>query len=255
MNTAKKPQSNQQDIDDDLIRAALFRAVAMGFAYPLPNHAEQMRETLANLQIPASYFKQHRQLTQALKAARQAWKNINENHLEGEYLHLFLTNTACPLNETAYGDGRSSLGRSSVLADIGGFYTAFGLQIAEKAPNLPDHLCSELEFYSLLLVKQAYAQNQHWQEKRRITEKAISTFLNDHLGCWIKAFTKTLRDQTITPAFLSMADLLEILISCECQLLKLQPPQVTSRITNDEMQGEEFICPRAETPLPEEALM
>jgi TorA maturation chaperone TorD len=233
-------------INDELSRAALFRAVALGFAYPLPNHVANVDSTLADLQIPNSYRKlQQIKLAQAIRHVQQALKTVEECHLESEYLHLFLTKTVCSMNETAYGDGRSSLGRSSVLADVSGFYSAFGLQATEKAPNLPDHLCSELEFYSLLLIKQAYAENQHWQEQRRITQRAAITFLREHLGCWTTAFTKALREQTATPILLRMADLLDIVISCECQLVKVRPVKLVGRITADEMQGEELICPRA----------
>ncbi len=233
-------------ITHQLQRAAWFRAIAQGFIYPHAQHLIALQTSLAELQIPQCYpIKYQRLLKQSLHKTVQAWKNAHPSHLEGEYLHLFLTKASCPLHETAYGDGRSSLGRSTTLADISGFYTAFGFKITEDSPNLPDHLGTELEFYSLLLIKLAYAQQQHWGEPKRITQRALSTFLNEHLGCWTLAFIRTLREQTATPAWLSLGEVLDVLIRAECHLLKIQPMKLTSLIRNDEMQAEELICPHA----------
>ena len=47
------------------------------------------------------------------------------------------------------------MGKGNTLADIGGFYQAFGLTLDRGIHELPDHIAVELEFYGLLLLKQS----------------------------------------------------------------------------------------------------
>jgi TorA maturation chaperone TorD len=43
------------------------------------------------------------------------------------------------------------------LADVAGFYAAFELTPATARPDMEDHIAAELEFMSVLALKEAYA--------------------------------------------------------------------------------------------------
>jgi TorA maturation chaperone TorD len=43
------------------------------------------------------------------------------------------------------------------LADVTGFYAAFELTPATARPDMEDHIAAELEFMSVLALKEAYA--------------------------------------------------------------------------------------------------
>ncbi|MDW8469780.1 MAG: molecular chaperone TorD family protein [Burkholderiales bacterium] len=118
----------------------------------------------------------------------RAWAGTDDEHARDEYARLFLGSARAPMRETAYGDGRRLAGRSAELADIAGFYAAFGFAMSDEDRQPPDHLCAELEFCSLLLVKCAYALRDGWTERGRVAEAALRRFLEDHLGRWTHAF-------------------------------------------------------------------
>ena len=240
-----------QSTDQCLSQAALFRAIALGFAYPVAGHSYYFQQTLSKLAEPP--YPARSRVSTALRAAQRAWQKADPFALEVEYTRLFLGNPACSLHETAYGDGRRLGGQSTELADIGGFYTAFGLELTDSNPDLPDHLSTELEFYSLLLLKQAYAQSRgNAKRATTVITKARRSFLNDHLGRWADAFVINLRKQTEYMPFVALGELLEKAILAECALIKVQPKLSEGRIAPDFIQADEFTCPRAtEQPEPE----
>jgi len=99
----------------------------------------------------------------------------------------------CPAYETAYAHPFS---RQRELADISGFYRAFGVQIEGERP---DHLAVECEFASLLCTKEAIAGASGREEERVTTRRARAAFLSDHLGTWLPLYAEDLRARTRLP--------------------------------------------------------
>ncbi|MEO5341352.1 MAG: molecular chaperone TorD family protein [Magnetococcus sp. MYC-9] len=229
----------EKDPLSDLIeRAAVFRLLARGFAYP---HAGRRSEMLAGFQTMSG----HACLSGvAWGALTSAWSATEEERLEQDYMRLFMGSGPCSLHETAYGDGRRMAGKPHELSDIRGFYKAFGLTLSEQEPNLPDHLSTELEFYSILLLKQAYAAEEGWEEQREITVDASRKFLEHHLGRWLGAFVAGLVEHESGAAYGSLGDVAAAMVAMECGILGIQPELLSGRISGDVMQEEELICPR-----------
>jgi nitrate reductase assembly molybdenum cofactor insertion protein NarJ len=103
---------------------------------------------------------------------------------EDEYVALFEHGAArVPIHETEYGRMRG-LSKGNELADIAGFYTAFGLDRADSsaARQMHDHLAVELEFYGVLLAKQAALAERGLTEGVEVVADARKKFLGDHLG-------------------------------------------------------------------------
>ena len=90
-----------------------------------------------------------------------------------------------PLNETAHAPEApaEALTRTFELADIAGFYRAFGVMVSPETER-PDHLAVQLEFMHLLAVKEAYADGCQEPERAGICHDAARTFLDDHLLRW-----------------------------------------------------------------------
>lgn len=83
--------------------------------------------------------------------------------------------------------GRLNLGQQSEeLADIAGFYRAFGLKAPEK--ERVDHLAVELEFMSFLALKEAWAVCNGEPERALEVRAAQTKFLADHLARWTPVF-------------------------------------------------------------------
>lgn len=218
-------------------RAAAFRAVAGAMAYPAPGHAARITRQLRQLSAP------DRDTARALTRARSAWHAADEDQLRAEYTRLFLGNARVSLHETAYGDGRRIAGRAIELADIAGFYTAFGLRLSEDEPDLPDHIAAELEFCSLLMLKLAWDGGRGRGERIRVVERALRRFLEDHLGRWAGALATEVRNHGTCAPYRAAADLIEALVADEVRRWRARPSSLHGGLPNDIMREDEITCP------------
>lgn len=73
-------------------------------------------------------------------------------------------------------------GKTFQLADIAGFYRAFGFEVKGERP---DHIVPELEFMALLLAKEAYATLSGEDAGAEVCRKARESFLSEHLLVWL----------------------------------------------------------------------
>lgn len=71
------------------------------------------------------------------------------------------------------------------LADIAGFYRAFGLGVSG---DRPDHVVAELEFASVVSLAEASARSDSDGEAAEVCASAARSFLRDHLGRWLQAW-------------------------------------------------------------------
>jgi len=79
------------------------------------------------------------------------------------------------------------------LADLSGFYLAFGLRPAAGRGERLDHVALELEFLRFLALKEAYAREVGDVEMLEVTHQAQRDFLRRHLGCFGCAFAVSLQ--------------------------------------------------------------
>jgi TorA maturation chaperone TorD len=228
-----------------LARAALLRLVALAFAYPAPGHGAAVRREFAKLGRVKGMADLPAALRRAFKRAQLAWQGAAVEDLGPSYLRLFAPNGAASLHESAYGDGRRIAGRAAELADISGFYLAFGFAPSAGDPDLPDHLCSELEFLSALLVKEAYARNQGWTISGWRAREAEKSFLEQHIGRWMRALRANLADAPMASPFGELAELAVAAVEAECRCLGAVPQAMQGRTPADFMQADEFDCPLA----------
>lgn len=105
------------------------------------------------------------------------------DELRGSYIALFDAGDGrISLYETEYGRMRG-MAKGNDLADISGFYRAFGLAIDDAVVHeMLDHLAVELEFYAVLLAKQDHLERAGDAAGPAIVEDARRKFLHAHLG-------------------------------------------------------------------------
>ncbi len=158
-----------------------------------------------------------------------------------EYDRLFCHRTTilCPIYEAEY-DKNRAVSQGPTLADIAGFYRAFGLELAVS--ERPDHIALELEFMSFLAYKEALALQNDLREQAETCRDAQKKFLEAHLGRWAGLFAETVIRTSQLQFYRDLARELQEFIESECTLLGAQPQVVTERPPDRETA--DVRCPR-----------
>jgi TorA maturation chaperone TorD len=130
--------------------------------------------------------------------------------LNSEYTYLFHRG-ACPPYETSYNPERS-FSKTNDLADIAGFYRAFGIKHKNEAP---DHIVSELEFMGLLCLKEALAVANSMQKEAEICSEARRKFLSEHLGNWVSHYSMRMRKEARLGVYPAIADLVRSFVTLD----------------------------------------
>jgi DMSO reductase family type II enzyme chaperone len=241
MERLREPITNQ--LSPILLRGALYRALALGLAYPSPDVLERLTTQWKALSDASVAWPDG--VKEAFQDAARQLHDSDTEALGPEHVRLFGPAGRCSLHETSYGNAARLLGRSAHLADISGFYLAFGLQPAAVSTSPEDHISIELEFMSLLSLKEAYALAEGWDDHLEVTRDAQRKFVQDHLGTWFDAMAAELRAADPHPFYAALGETLRRLVRDEVTRLNVSPIAVSGPITDPEMGGDTFQCPRA----------
>ncbi len=109
------------------------------------------------------------------------------------------------------------------LADLNGFYKAFGLEV--ESIERADHISTQSEFLSFLLLKHCLAKQNSLSEEKEICKKAFSDFQRDHFFEWVEMFAKNLTTHVDSDFYLLTGNFLS-------EFLKLEKPYINTSIKN-----------------------
>lgn len=138
-----------------------------------------------------------------------------------------LVSSNCPPYETEYIDSKFTFQRSHGLADIAGFYRAFGLDPSTTHPERHDHVALELEFTAFLLgLDRAAGDSDHVDRMERsvICREAQRRFLAEHLAWWVPTFTRLLSLRDPDGFYGAVSRFLAALIAAERALVDVPAP-------------------------------
>lgn len=161
-----------------LRRAQVYRFLADACLYPVENWSEDLpvlQGILASLDTPGFDLRIPEMDLEDLQAAHRRAFGVN-----GSLCY-----------ETEYGLPHEYR-QSQELADLAGFYAAFGFQMGGPVRERPDHLAVELEFMHVLAFKEAIALQDGLVEHVEICVDAQRKFLGEHLGVWISLMADSL---------------------------------------------------------------
>jgi DMSO reductase family type II enzyme chaperone len=169
--------------------------------------------------------------------------------LQSEHRRVFgLAGSLC--YETEYGLPHE-FRQSQELADLAGFYRAFGFDVGGAVRERPDHLAVELEFMCLLALKEAYAAQNAFVEHTAVSVDAQRKFIEDHLGRWIDLFAQSVALNAIDGPYLALARFAAAFVAADAGRLgaRLEPRRLAdvkhTPVLTDFSCGD---CPIAATP-------
>ena len=221
-------------------RAAAYGLIAHGFQYPEPEIISTLVDPRRWENWPdvlQSVDGQTRESLQLLQDTVRVFVDCSDDahrELKERYDGLFghAVRGRCPAYEMEY--GRDEIIRqASDLADLAGFYRAFGLEIANGADGRPDHIAAECDFMSALCSKEAHAYTQDDQTNVDICLDAERSFLRDHLARWLPSLTHRIKEADGEGFFNAMARFADAFVNAECSFfdihagpatLELKPP-------------------------------
>jgi nitrate reductase assembly molybdenum cofactor insertion protein NarJ len=222
-------------------RAQVYRFLADAFLYP-------QADWLADLPLAFEIAAQSGLVEQDLSETPATGWQVSLPELQALHRRTFgLTGSLC--YETEIGLPHE-FRQSQELADIAGFYRAFGFQLGGRVHERPDHLAVELEFMYALALKQAYALSAGEAEQAQVCQEAQVKFLQDHLGRWVGLFAETLArlqaDQAGASAaenpYLALARFCAALVAADAVRLGVDPHQPASSNLGPTPFNPDFSC-------------
>lgn len=139
--------------------------------------------------------------------------------LQAEHRRVFgLTGSQC--YETEIGLPHE-FRQSQEMADIAGFYRAFGFNLGGQVRERPDHISAELEFMQVLAIKEAHAIERTFPEHVEICIAAQSKFLQDHLARWVGLFAESVAGLTREGPYTQVAQVAAAFVEADTRRLGL----------------------------------
>lgn len=235
-------------------RSAAYTLIASGFQYP----DRALLETLGNAdhwrEWPDVLKTVGDRIDDALHAVRAALSSEAESLAEGSdeeprdlqcrYDNVFghAVRGVCPAYEMEYGL-HEIIRQAADLADVAGFYKAFGLEFAEGADGRPDHISAECEFLGALCAREAYTLTHGEEKNVDICVDAERAFLKDHLARWLPAFCHRVREADPQGLYGALARFAEVFVKAECGHFDIHAgPQTLELRPTDPVADREISC-------------
>ncbi|MDP6490398.1 MAG: molecular chaperone TorD family protein [Kiritimatiellia bacterium] len=192
-------------------RSCLYQFFALALSDPLSERADRLRQSeFVEMAAAAADFMSRAQADDAavlapgeMPASEMSLQPVlklferSAEHFEADYQNTFglLMSKECPPYETEYCPQTFSVFRSNELADIAGYYHAFGVEPSRDRPERQDHIALELEFMAWLIGKALHADRSdsaNAAEGAALCRDAQRDFFEKHLVWWIPAFCAAL---------------------------------------------------------------
>ena len=179
-------------------RSLLYSFVSALFSSPASEKFELLRtaELQHGVRASSRYLEEHptllaKNLDSLAKEIFAAISNGSEA-IQTEYTKVFghtLSKDTSPY-ELEHLKSKEVFSLTQALADINGFYKAFGLEV--DAGERADHVAIEAEFLSYLILKETIASEADQAENAEVCRNAQRDFWKDHFFWWTDGFSNRL---------------------------------------------------------------
>lgn len=205
-------------------RAQVYGFLADVFLYPRETWTEDL-SLVANIIAASGLSVTHYELRQAVSGLSMTELPLAD--LQTAYHRTFgIAGSLC--YETEYGLPHEYR-QSQEMADIAGFYRAFGFNLGGAKRERPDHIAVELEFMHILALKEAYALETGIPEHLEICQAAQAKFLQDHVGRWIGLFAQSVAHNAPDSPYVALAHFAAAFVRADAARLdvRLDAPQLS----------------------------
>ncbi|MBO1225498.1 MAG: molecular chaperone TorD family protein [Candidatus Scalindua sediminis] len=176
------------------------------------------------------------ELSETFRHLQEGLQNTDIETLTKGYRDTFGGATVamdCPPYEM-YFSGSHIWQQTQDLADISGFYKAYGIEVSkDETSSRWDHIAVELEFLHFLTYKLAYAIENHGDKEQESCLTGKKKFLNAHIGRWIQAFSSAVWKKSPEKFYRQAAKLANSFVHIEMAKLDVDVEEI------DEHQGNE----------------
>lgn len=203
-------------IESALKRAMGYALLARALAYPDEHAFTALQDTARFAEDVLEGTPLEHLNTLALAAKRKK--------LAAAHAALFTLSTSpdCPMFETAFLSTEAAQ-QTERMADIAGFYRAFGVDPASPGFR-PDDLSVELEFMGYMCRKQAHAAEHMGAPRVKQVMRAQRLFLKDHLGRWGIGLGRRIALRSFNqPFYLVAGEALEDWLRADCEAIGVGP--------------------------------
>lgn len=226
-----------------LARSNVYQFLGLGFGYPDAASLATIWQRRARVEASLDLLR-YEETLDAFTRFASSGEGLALADWEAAHLRCFghAISKECPPYETEYGQSHI-FQQTQTLADVAGFYTAFGLQPAPTMHERLDHISVELEFMHFLCLKEAHALvNGHAEEQLGVCRQAQRKFLDEHLGQWVLAFIEGLAAKASENVYQRVAAVLGAFLSSELEAFGLEPAKTTKRVFLEPPEEENLEC-------------
>ncbi|HKZ51541.1 MAG TPA: molecular chaperone TorD family protein [Dehalococcoidia bacterium] len=223
-------------------RSAIYRLLSLACAYPTDDRIRVLREeALPPALIGAEAL--GRGLKARLDALASLLPSLELEKVRDHYHRTFghVSVPDCPAYESAY-MGTNLFQHVHRMADVAGFYRAFGFTVSDAHRERVDHLTMELEFMHVLTFKEAYALVHHGRDKVSVCRRAQRKFWREHLGRWLPAFVQLLAAKAAGGFYGELAQVLSACVQAEAKVLG-DAPQLGPSKPDAQAPADSLECP------------
>jgi TorA maturation chaperone TorD len=140
--------------------------------------------------------------------------------------------------------------QARVMADVAGFYRAFGAEAHGPAAERPDHAGTELEFLGLLAERRVAALDEGDPETAERVREIEDAFLTEHAGRWLPGFFRVLVQADPDGAYGALGLVGEQVVASELVARGLEPTaSPSSRPPRTAVEEDELSCAAGDDPV------
>lgn len=233
--------------DRALVRSSIYGVLSKAFMYPTESLVDSLQmctDAFADGERMNLLDADMQESLSAFLTALEQWCSPQcRETLEAEYNRLFahLGSAQSPPYETEYGYD-NVFQKAEAMADIAGFYAAYGLEPAATNAERVDFLSTELEFMAYVTMHEAYAREHNEAAHFDVCRDTQRKFLAEHLGRWVALFVQILLRSTANSFYTSAGKLMGTFLENETRLFGLSPEKVTAPNKTAASEKEPFGC-------------